>query len=207
MSNNLLKNSTLCDVLVKLVKVHGHILLKESVITDNLKMIILTVILLTTSTYALEVIYPDFKDEINLTIVRARPDGLNTYSLTNINSRKMDLACDNNRFDKENDKSFIRYRNFYNVEVADFIIPDRRACHRLKDFIEAVHYGIDIDSPIKIKLSRKSKRVTHIIYPNLDPFADYGDVMDLFKKPDIIMKIPREQPKAPSSNSLSYAPN
>ena len=34
----------------------------------------------------------------------------------------------------------------------------------------------------KIKLSKKSMTVIKIVYPELDPFATYGDVMDLFKK-------------------------
>lgn len=141
----------------------------------------------------LEVIKPEFNDKIELIIIRAKPDEFSRYTLTHINSRNMDLTCKGRILRGEEEHAHLLYRNFYNEPVAHFKIDDNRACAQLGRFIETVHYGIDEENPLRIILSRKHKKVVKIIYPNLDPYADHGDVMDLFKKPPVLIKLPNEQ--------------
>ena len=71
------------------------------------------------SLQAQEVVRPVLPKKIILKIVRAIPDGFETYSLTNHNGREMVLVCAQNRVYENNPQAFVEYRNFFN-EIAAF---------------------------------------------------------------------------------------
>jgi len=141
--------------------------------------------------YALEIIRPDYTDkDIHLNIVRAYPASWETFTLVNSNSREMMLVCANNRIFDHNKRPFIEYRNYYDVKVARFSLPNDKVCQDLSRFIEAAHMSIDEDDGFKIVLSRKDMSVKQIVYPNIDPFSDTGEFEDLFHKKQVIINIP-----------------
>jgi hypothetical protein len=138
-----------------------------------------------------EVIKPDFSHKkINLTIIQAYPDSWQTYKLVNHNSRVMTLVCRNNRVYGNNTLPFIEYRNFYNEIAARFTFPSNKVCLDLGEFIENIHMGISQSNPLEILLTRKNLQVARIIYPNIDPLDDTGDISDLFPKKKIILTYP-----------------
>lgn len=146
-------------------------------------------LLISFNALALEVIRPDYDHkDITLNIVRAYPDSWETYTLVHNNSREMLLVCAKNRIYDNNPMPYIQYRNFYNVKAAKFILPSDKVCKELGRFIEQAHMAIDEDNGFKIVLSRKNMQVKQIIYPNIDPLADDGDMKDLFPKGKIILK-------------------
>lgn len=151
----------------------------------------LWLLILSTNVFALEIIKPDYTDkDIHLNIVRAYPASWETFTLVNSNSREMMLVCAKNRIFDHNKRPFIEYRNFYNVKVARFSLPNDKVCRELSRFIEASHMAIDEDDGFKITLSRKDMSVKQIVYPNIDPFSDTGEFEDLFHKKKIIINIP-----------------
>ena len=145
--------------------------------------------------YALEVIKTDFhRGDIVLNIVRVVPDSFESYILTNHNGREMLLVCANNRAFDSKKYAFIRYRNFYNVIAYDFKIDRNEVCLDMAKFIELTQFAVDEERPFTITLDRKDKRVTKIIYPDIDPMADSGDYSDLFPKERILI-VPKEVPR------------
>lgn len=151
----------------------------------------LLIFLFSINAYTLEIIKPDYTDkDIYLNIVRAFPASWETYTLVNSNSREMMLVCANNRIFDNNKLPFLEYRNFYNVKVARFTLPNDKICQDLARFIEASHMAIDEEQGFKITLSRKNMSIKKIVYPSIDPFSDKGDFEDLFHKKQIIINIP-----------------
>lgn len=148
-------------------------------------LILLSVFFVSLSLHALEVVKPVFKKDIVLKIVRAIPDGFETYSLTNDNGREMTLVCAKNKFYGNNSQAFIEYRNFYNLNAGNFIIDHNSVCKDMGKFIEATHFGIDEQRPFIISLSTKLMKVQKIVYPRIDPHADSGDERDLYPKKEI----------------------
>ena len=148
----------------------------------------LPALLFVTSVFALEVIRPQHSEKILLKIVRAQPDSFETYTLTNHNGREMDLVCAKNRVHDNNPKAFIRYRNYYNEIAGDFTIDDDGVCKEMGKFIETSSYGIDEQRPFLILLSTKKMNVEKIKYPNIDPYADKGDVKDLLPKSPVYIE-------------------
>lgn len=142
----------------------------------------------------LEIIKPEFKSNIVLKIVRVVPDSFETYSLHNANGREMTLVCAQNRFYENNKEAFIEYRNFYNEIAGRFTIESNIVCKEMAKFIEAAHAAVDEWKPFVITINKKLMKVEKIIYPNIDPFTDNGDIKDLlpkkkvldFSRPDII---------------------
>lgn len=135
--------------------------------------------------FALEVIRPVYKEKIVLKIVRAIPDGFETYALTNHNGREMTLVCAKNRFYENNPKAMIEYRNFYNERAGNFTIESDKICKEMGSFIEQAHHGIDETRPFLVTLSTKSMTVEKIVYPRIDPMSDSGDEKDLYPKKEI----------------------
>lgn len=148
-------------------------------------------------TFALEIIKHEFKDEIQLKIIRVVPDGFETYSLHNQNGREMTLVCAQNKFYENNSQAFIEYRNFYNEVAGRFIIESNIVCKDMAKFIESAHSAVDEWKPFLIKLSKKQMKVIKIVYPTIDPLSDSGDVNDLlpkkrileFSRPDMYLKM------------------
>jgi hypothetical protein len=139
-----------------------------------------------------EVIKTDFSSKkIFLNIIRAYPSSWETYTLINQNSREMTLVCSENRVYDNNPLPFIEYRNFYNEAAARFTLPSNEICLNLGRFIEQSHMGIDEESPFLITLSRNNMQVERIIYPNIDPLDDRGDINDLLPKRRTIITYPK----------------
>lgn len=133
--------------------------------------------------YGIEVIKPDYSDKkIYLNIIRVVPDSFETYTLTNSNLREMQLVCAENRVYENNKLAFIEYRNFYDEKAARFTISHNSVCKDLARFIEQAHFAVTEEKPIKFILSRKTMEVATLIYPDIDPLADDGDVNDLLPK-------------------------
>lgn len=135
---------------------------------------------------AIEVVKREFKEKITLRIVRAKPDGFESYSMTNANGREMTLVCAKNRFFENNRQAFIEYRNFWNEPAGKFTIESNEICKDMAAFIEQAHSAVDEDRPFLITLNRKLKMVVKIVYPNVDPLADRGNINDLYLKKEIL---------------------
>ena len=142
-------------------------------------MVILFWLLTSFSVLALEVIKPAYEKDIVLRIVAVEPDSFETYLLTNHNGRVMTLVCARNVVYDTNPKAFIEYRNFFNEIAENFTIEIDKACKDLGRFIETSQYGVSWEKPFVITLNRKSRKVTKVIYPNVDPLADEGEESDL----------------------------
>lgn len=124
---------------------------------------------------------PVYKGKIKLAIVRAYPDSFETYRFTNHNGREMTLVCARNRAYDDNAKAFLEYRNFYNSKIR-FTLPSDQACKELGRFIERVHPAIDEDRPLLMELDKESVSIAKIVYPNIDPYTDRGELEDLLPK-------------------------
>ena len=135
--------------------------------------------------HCLEVIKPVFKPNIILKIVRAIPEGFETYALTNSNGREMTLVCAHNRVYENNPKALIEYRNFYNLIAGNFTIESNSVCKDMAKFIESAHYGIDDNRFFVITLSTEKMTVEKIVYPKIDRFSDKGNEQDLYPKKEI----------------------
>lgn len=136
---------------------------------------------------AILVIKPEFKQKMQLKIVRVIPDGMETYSLSNSNGREMTLVCAKNRFYENNAQAFIEYRNFYNESAGKFIIESNEICKDMAKFIEQAHSAVDENRPFLITLNRSTMSVEKIVYPRVDPLADKGDINDLYLKKDVLL--------------------
>ncbi len=150
----------------------------------NLKMIsYLSLICLNLNVlWAQQVIRPELPKKIILKLVRAIPDGFETYSLTNHNGREMVLVCAKNRVYDNNADAFLEYRNFYNEIAGHFKIEKNEVCKDMAKFIEQAHYGIDDNRPFILTLNVEKMIVEKIVYPMINPLADKGDINDLFPK-------------------------
>jgi hypothetical protein len=134
----------------------------------------------------LEVIKPKFKVKRVIKVIRAIPDSFETYSLTQSNGREMVLICASNRVYDNNKKAMIEYRNFYNEIAGYFIIENNSVCKSMAKFIESTHYAIDEENPFIISLNTNSMKVEKIVYPQIDPFSNTGNIKDLFPKKKVI---------------------
>lgn len=154
-------------------------------------MFFLFILLFKIESYALDIIKPDYDHkDIHLTIIRAEPDSFETYRLTNSNLREIQLVCSNNRVYDNNKEPFVEYRNFYNMKAGRFALLSEKACQDLGRFIERAQFAIDAERPLRFILDRKSKKVTTVIYPEIDPLADDGDINDLFpRKKEYLKKL------------------
>jgi hypothetical protein len=140
-----------------------------------------------------EVVKPDFSHKkLLLNIIRAYPDSWETYKLVNHNSREMTLVCAKNRVYDNNSLPFIEYRNFHNEIAARFTLPSNEVCLNLGKFVENIHMGISEKNPFLITLSRSNMQVERIVYPNIDPLDDTGDINDLLPKKRIIITYPKK---------------
>lgn len=138
--------------------------------------------LISSSSFAIDVIKYEPKKYIDLKIVRVDPGSFETYTLTNSNLIEMTLVCAKNRVYDHNKHAFIRYRNYYNLPVFDFVIPENKICLELGKFIETTFMAVDIDRPFKIRLNTKNGLVDRIEYPDIDPYTDEGEMEDLLPK-------------------------
>lgn len=148
---------------------------------------VISLLPLTNTQAAIQVIKPEFKEKMVLKIVRVIPDGMETYSLSNYNGREMTLVCAKNRFYENNKHAFIEYRNFYNEPAGKFIIESNEICKDMANFIEQAHAAVDERRPFVITLNRKEMMVEKIVYPKVDPLADKGDINDLYLKKNILL--------------------
>lgn len=151
-----------------------------------LKLFSAILLVLSTNANALEVIKREYKEKIILKIVRVTPDGFETYSLANHNGREMTLVCAKNRFYENNKKAFIEYRNFYNEPAGQFVIESNEVCKDMAKFIERAHAAVDEERPFIITLNKKTQLVEKIVFPDVDPLSDKGNVKDLFLKKEIL---------------------
>jgi hypothetical protein len=129
---------------------------------------------------------PKFKERRVIKVIRAIPDSFETYSLTQSNGREMVLICASNRVYDNNKKAMLEYRNFYNEIAGYFIIDNNSVCKNMAKFIESTHYAIDEENPFIISLNMKAMRVEKIVYPQIDPFSNTGNMNDLFPKKKVI---------------------
>ncbi len=139
------------------------------------------------SAHGIEVVKREFKEKIILKIVRVMPDSFEEYSLSNHNGREMTLVCANNRVNDNNPKAFIEYRNYYNEPAGHFTIESNEVCKDMALFIEQAHSAVDEERPFIITLNKRTKMVEKIIYPNVDPLEDNGNVKDLYLKKNILL--------------------
>ena len=152
-------------------------------------------------THALEIIKPDFHTgTIHLKIIRSIPDSFQSYTLIHQNAREMDLTCSHNKIFDNNPQPLLRYRNFYNTGYIDFILPNEQACQDLVKFIELAHFGIDEQHPLLIDLDKRTKEVSKIIYPNIDPYLDQGDLNHLLPKKRVFINTNNSSPNSDYSN-------
>ncbi len=140
------------------------------------------------SVHALEVIRPVKHRKIQLRIVRAEPDSFETYSLINHNGRQMMLICAGNRVYDENAKAMLEYRNYYNEIAGYFTIESNKVCKDIGKLIETSSMGIDEDHPFLIDIDTRSLKVSKIVYPDIDPYIDEGEVEELLPKKMIPIK-------------------
>jgi hypothetical protein len=150
------------------------------------------IILLTLSfnAYALEVTkFERPNDFINLKIIRVEVDSFDTYILTNQNLIEMDLVCANNVVYDYNPTAIIRYKNYYNLPVFDFIIENNIACKQMGKFIETTFMAVDEERPFLIRLNTKTGKVASISYPNIDPNTESGEIEDLLPKKRLFFKV------------------
>ena len=152
----------------------------------QIKILLSFLLIISIDVQSIEVVKHGFKEKIILKIVRVIPDGFEEYSLSNHNGREMTLVCANNRFHGSNPKAFILYRNFYNEPAGNFIIENNEVCKDMAKFIEQAHSAVDESRPFIITLNKKLKIVEKIIYPNVDPLADDGNINDLFLKKEVL---------------------
>jgi len=145
---------------------------------------------------ALEVIRPEYTDDIVLKIIRAEPDSFETYALTHSNGRVMTLVCAGNRVYDNNPKALLEYRNYYNEVAGHFTIESDQACREMGKFIEQAHFAVDESRPFLLRLNRKKGQVSKIIYPKYDPLSDEGDWQELMVKPAVGVSI-KPQAKKP----------
>jgi hypothetical protein len=145
------------------------------------------VLLLSTKLSAIEVVKFVFKEKLHLKIVRVIPDGFETYSLSNYNGREMTLVCAKNRYYENNPKAFIEYRNFYNEPAGKFVIESNAIYKDMASFIEKAHSTVDERRPFLITLNKKTQLVEKIVYPKVDPYADRGNVKDLYLKKEVLI--------------------
>lgn len=143
--------------------------------------------------HAMEVVKYESNRQIELKIVRAEPDSFGTYALMNHNGREMILVCANNIVYDNNSKAFIEYRNYYNEIAGNFILETNKACEEMGKFIENIHSAISEEHPFIIQLSTKTLKVEKIVYPQIDPFSDDGDVKDLLPKKPIFVNSPKKE--------------
>ena len=153
------------------------------------------ILLMISHSFALEVVKPLFQDKLHLRIIRAEPDSFETYSLINHNGREMTLVCAHNRVYDNNPRPLIKYRNFFGEEVADFQLESDEVCRDMGKFIESASFGIDERRPFLITLSTKNQNVEKIEYPNINPYADDGNIDDLLPKERIFIKAKDKDPK------------
>ena len=144
-------------------------------------------ILASVNAHGIEVVKYEFKEKIILKIVRVIPDSFEEYSLSNHNGREMTLVCAKNRVHDNNPKAFIEYRNYYNEPAGKFTIESNQVCLDMANFIEQAHSAVDEERPFIITLNRITKNVEKIIYPNVDPLADRGNVKDLYLKKNVLL--------------------
>lgn len=141
--------------------------------------------------HALEVIKFESNRKIELKIVRADPESFETYSLLNHNGREMILVCANNRVYDNNKKAFIEYKNYYQEVVAQFTLESNEVCLDMGKYIENVHSAISAEKPFLISLNTKDLKVTKVVYPNIDPFADEGLERDLLPRKLVPITLPK----------------
>jgi len=135
------------------------------------------------SAHALEVIQPESNRKyLDLNIIRVEVASFGAYNLTNDNLIEMELVCADNVVYDYNKTAILRYRNYYNLPVYDFIIESNEACLNMGKFIESTFMAVDEERPFKIRLNIKSGKVEQIVYPNIDPFSDDGEIEDLLPK-------------------------
>lgn len=138
---------------------------------------------------------PDFNSgALTLKIVRAYPESFETYLLTNSNGRDVRMVCANNRAYDNNPVPFLRYQNFYGERV-DFALNSEKVCREMGRYIELVQAAVDEDNPFWIQIDKRLGSVSKIEYPNLDPYAESGDVQDLLPKKRIRIFKPETRPK------------
>ena len=94
----------------------------------------------------------------------------------------MTLVCAGNVVYDYNRTAIIRYRNFYNLPVYDFKLESNRACKEMGKFIETTFMAVDAQRPFKVRLNIKTGEVDQIVYPNINPYSDDGDIEDLLPK-------------------------
>jgi len=111
--------------------------------------------------------------KVNLKIHEVELVDFDEILLTNKNGRKMSLVCSSNTYYGAK-ISLLRYKNFYNIPVADFVLSDD-SCFYIHKFLTDTFEAINEEFPVKIKLDIESKRVEAIHLPPLDPYWDGGD--------------------------------
>lgn len=135
----------------------------------------------------LVVIKKEYRGKLKLNLIRAELGSFDTLEFINENSRRVDIVCANNRAYDNNKKAFLIYRNFYDRVMDKFEIPSNTACEELKKFIFFTEGAVDEKRPFKLVLNIGSKTVSEIEYPDIDPYAVWGDHDDLFEKSKILL--------------------
>ncbi len=160
-------------------------------------------LILSSVSFALEVVKYESKDKIVLKIIRAETESFETYTLLNHNGREMTLVCANNRVYDNNPLPFIRYRNFFGEEVGDFTLESEDVCKDMAKFIEVASYGVDEKRAFIITLSTKTMSVDQVVFPKVDIFADDGNIRDLLPKRRIFIQGKPQEPKPKDEKMLT----
>jgi len=132
--------------------------------------IFLTVLMMSTSVFATEMIVPDFKNNsLTIRITHAEPFDFDTFILSNQFNKKFTVVCSGNPF-YGNKSSYIEYENFFGSHVADFKFKENTTCYALKEYLYAVFEAVDDENQIHLTFDRKSGLIERIILPEIDPF-------------------------------------
>ncbi len=133
----------------------------------------------------LTVIKKQFQTKIELKLVRASLGSFDIVEFINENSRKVEMVCANNRAYDQNKKAFITFENFYGRGVDRFEIESNQVCQDLKKFVFITEGAVDEERPFKIEVNLIDQKVSKITYPDIDPYAIWGDMNDLFNKDQV----------------------
>ncbi len=142
------------------------------------------------------------KGTIELKFIRAYPGEISDehFNLILPSSREIEIICSTtfNRIATDHkNESYVTYNNFYNKYPTKFRLNNKK-CRKFVHYLLKVFPAVDETNPIYLSFNLKSKLISKIQYPKIDPYAQWGDIKDLMKKPKIKMKIKQKKKQEPS---------
>ncbi len=139
------------------------------------------------------------KGEIKLKFIRAYPGEVSDehFNLILPSSREVELICATtyNRIGNDHkNESYVTYNNFYGIYPTKFRLNNKK-CREFVHYLLKVFPAVDEQNPVLLSFNLKTKLISQIQYPKIDPYAQWGDVKDLMPKPKVQMKFKNNKPK------------